>query len=130
MKRCKFENCHSIEQVVGFINESENKAKLTADYAYKAAKEKDNLNIEELEAQIEILIDSGVNVYYEDAQLEASKMIALKESLEMMMMNVSGSIYLGSDVNYLKAYGKEKYINRCRAAIVAAEEYLQELENE
>lgn len=40
MKRRKFKNCCSIEQVVGLINESENKAKLAADYAngnYRAA---------------------------------------------------------------------------------------------
>ena len=130
MKRCKFENCHSIEQVVEFINESGNKAKLAADYAYEAAKGNDNLVIEELEAQLEILIDAGAKVDYEEAQFEASQMIALKENLEKMMMNANYSIYLGNDVNYLKSYGKEKYIERCRAALAAAEEYLQELESE
>lgn len=129
MKRCKFENCHSIEQVVEFINKSENKAKLAADYAYKAAKENDNLVIEELEVHLEILIEAGAEVDYEEAQLEASQIITLKENLEKMMMDANYSAYVGNKVNYLKVYGKEEYIARCRDTLAAAEEYLQELEN-
>ena len=84
MKRYKFENYYSIEQVVEFINELENKSKLATDYTYEyeSAKENDNLVIEELEAQIEILIDAGAKVDYEEAQFEASQMISLKENLE------------------------------------------------
>lgn len=130
MKLFKFDNCNSVEQVVELINKSIGRAKLAANYAYDVANAKDNLTIEEIEAQLGLLIDAGARVDFEEAQDEATRTLAIKENLEAMMMNVSGSIFLGSDVNYQKAYGKEKYIARCREALAIAAEYLDELENE
>lgn len=93
--------------------------------------ESDSAAFREIEEKLEILINEGKTIdYEEEMKLKELQVIELRGDLEDISMEAIHHAYIQNDVRYLKAYGKERYIARCRIALDAAERCLQELENE
>lgn len=118
----------TIGQIVFLINRSENKEEIAADYAYDVMVNSGRYVEEEIDNNLTFLEECGARFKYAEAYWITSCHLALKQNFEKTVANFKGQIYLGEDVDYLKAWGKDAYAKAGNEVIEELKEYLEWVE--